>query len=189
MVEPGCVRGVADVDARRDRRVAGEHLEPAGQRFELSHRAGIGVRAGHEVLPVVRMAVVGRTRERHHTFLGSPADVVEVQVGEHDVGHRIRGQPQPGKVVEERAGAVGASLQRPEPGVHEHDAVADRTRNPPTGITRSPPAVSNSWWAAHASSIPGRASTSTAGDVRVPSRTGSIRAVPTSTVVLLLGPQ
>ena len=95
---PGRVAGgVADGDPGRHRGVVAEGLEPVGQRRQLADRARLRVRAGDEVVPVGGVAAERRPGEHHGALLGGPADVVEVEVGEHHVGHvvepRLRDRP------------------------------------------------------------------------------------------------
>ncbi len=97
-------------------------LEPALERAQLL--GGAGVRPD-EVRPVARVASVGGVREDDLAVPGGPADVVEVEVGEHHVGDLGRARtPSLASSMQELPALHRPALDLAHPGVDQDHPVA-----------------------------------------------------------------
>ena len=120
--------GVADGDARGHGGVALERLEPVPDGAQLAHRTRLRRRTVDEVGPVGRVAAVGGVGEDNGAPLRGPADVVEMEVGEDDVGDVGRFDPLGGETREKPSSLEAVVVDPANPGVDEYDPLAGPAR-------------------------------------------------------------
>lgn len=107
-----------------------EQLQLRFNRGELLD-SGVGcIRTGDEMLPVGAMDSESGSGEDDLTPMARPADVVEVEMSEDDVGDIARRYPALTQTVQQSAADIFPIVIRTHPGVDEDHLIAGRDTEP-----------------------------------------------------------